>query len=352
MSTNWMIYGAYGYSGELIAREAAARGLKPVLAGRNAEKVQALASELGLEARVIDLSDSQALEAALAGVELILHCAGPFSATSAPMLEACLNTRTHYFDITGEIDVFEHAHSENIARRAREAGVIVCPGVGFDVVPTDCLAAKLKAALPDATELDLAFKAGGSMSPGTAKTSVEGMAGLTKVRRSGRIVETPLLTRELPMGGKQRIAMSIPWGDVSTAFVSTGIHDVTVYVPVAPRTIKRIRRLQSMRWLMSLGFMQTFMKNRITKTVKGPSAKERANTRTSLWGEVRNPGGKQVQGWFETPNGYDVTIHAPLAIVQAALAGEVSTTGSTTPSLMMGADFVWSLPGVTELTLE
>ncbi|MCH8532447.1 MAG: saccharopine dehydrogenase NADP-binding domain-containing protein [Saccharospirillum sp.] len=352
MTTNWMIYGAYGYSGELIAREAATRGLKPVLAGRSADKVKALATELGLEARVVDLSDSKGLEAALADVELVLHCAGPFSATSAPMLEACLNTRTHYFDITGEIDVLEHAHSAAIAQRARDAGVMVCPGVGFDVVPTDCLAAKLKAALPDATELDLAFKAGGSMSPGTAKTSVEGMAGLTKVRRDGRIVETPLLTRELPMGGKQRTAMSIPWGDVSTAFVSTGIANVTVYVPVAKRTVTRIRRLQSLRWFLGMGWVQSLMKNRITKSVKGPSAEQRAKTRTDLWGEVRNAQGKAVSAHFDTPNGYDLTITAPLAIVQAVLAGDVSATGSITPSQLMGPDFVWALPGVTPLVFN
>ncbi|MHA7879019.1 MAG: saccharopine dehydrogenase family protein [Saccharospirillum sp.] len=351
MPANWMIYGAYGYSGELIAREAAARGLQPVLAGRNAGKVRALAQELGLEARVVDLADSQALEAALADMTLVLHCAGPFSATSAPMLEACLNTRTHYFDITGEIDVFEQAHSGAIAQRAREAGIMVCPGVGFDVVPTDCLAAKLKAALPDATELDLAFKAGGSMSPGTAKTSVEGMAGLTKVRRQGRIVETPLLTRELPMGGKQRTAMSIPWGDVSTAFVTTGIANITVYVPVARRTVKRIRRLQSLRWFLGMSWVQNLMKNRITRSVKGPNAEQRARTRTDLWGEVRNARGRAVSAHFDTPNGYDLTITASLTIVQAVLAGDTSATGSITPSQLMGADFVWTLPGVTPLVL-
>jgi len=351
MDQNWMIYGAYGYSGELIAREAVARGLKPMLAGRNEEKLRALANELHLGFRVFDLSDSAAVKRELEDMALVLHCAGPFSATSAPMLEGCLASKAHYFDITGEMDVFEHAHSAGINQRAREAGVIVCPGVGFDVVPTDCLAAQLKQALPDMTELDLAFKAGGPMSPGTAKTSVEGMAGLSRIRHNGRIVETPLKTRRLDMGQGERTAVSIPWGDVSTAYHSTGVENVVVYVPVADRTVKRMKRLQSMRWLMGQLWVQSFLKRRIEKNVPGPTAEQRARSRTYLWSEARNATGKKVVGRFETPNGYDLTITAPLAMVTAVLEQAVTGPGSTTPSQLMGPDFVWSLPGVTPLEL-
>ena len=351
MEKNWMIYGAYGYSGELIAREAVARGLTPMLAGRNETKLRALANELKLGFRVFDLSDSAAVKRELEDMTLVLHCAGPFSATSAPMLEGCLASKAHYFDITGEMDVFEHAHSERVNERAREAGIIVCPGVGFDVVPTDCLAAQLKQALPDMTELDLAFKAGGPMSPGTAKTSVESLAGLSRIRHNGRIVETPLKTRRLDMGRGERIAVSIPWGDVSTAYHSTGVNNVVVYVPVAERTVKRMKRLQSMRWLMGHPWVQSFMKRRIEKNVPGPTAEQRAKSRTYLWGEARNAAGKKVIGRFETPNGYDLTVTAPLAIVTAVLEHKVSSAGSTTPSTLMGADFVWSLPGVTPLEL-
>ncbi len=176
----WMIYGTYGYTGELIAREAVRRGYKPILAGRSREKVEAQASELGLEARHFGLDEAR-LDAQIEDCELVMHCAGPFSATAAPMMEACLRARAHYLDITGEISVFEHAQSLN--DRARSAGVVVCPGVGFDVIPTDCVAAALKNALPDATHLALGFDTRSSMSPGTAKTSIEGLAQGGKVRR-------------------------------------------------------------------------------------------------------------------------------------------------------------------------
>ena len=173
----WMIYGANGYTGELIAREAARRGLKPVLAGRRRESVEELARTLGLEARAFGLDDVAALTGQIQGYALVLNCAGPFSATATPMMEACLRAGAHYLDITGEIAVFEHAQS--LDARARDAGVVLCPGVGFDVIPTDCVAAALKAALPDATHLALGFDSRSGFSPGTAK-------GFVTVRRLGR----------------------------------------------------------------------------------------------------------------------------------------------------------------------
>jgi short subunit dehydrogenase-like uncharacterized protein len=166
----WMIYGANGYTGHLIAVEAKRRGLKPVLAGRSADPIQTLAAELGLRVKIFDLNDVAALSAALSDIAIVANCAGPFTATSGPMIDACLKSRIHYLDITGEIEVFLAAQRRDAD--AKSAGVVVCPGVGFDVIPTDCIVAVLKEALPDATHLTLAFDAGGSVSPGTARTMV------------------------------------------------------------------------------------------------------------------------------------------------------------------------------------
>ena len=164
----WMIYGANGYTGELIARNARGQGLKPILAGRREAKVAPLAEQEGLEYRVFSLDDPDTLADELADVDLVLHCAGPFSRTSRAMLEGCLKARTHYLDITGEVAVFEHVFAQ--AARVEQAGIIACPGVGFDVIPTDCVAARLKEALPDARELSLGFSTRSGLSPGTAKT--------------------------------------------------------------------------------------------------------------------------------------------------------------------------------------
>jgi len=349
MQPSWMIYGAYGYSGELIAREAATRGMTPILAGRNEAKLRPLANELGLGFRVFDLADGKAARRELEDMTAVLNCAGPFSQTARPMLNACLDSQTHYFDITGEIEVFELAHDPATSTRARQAGILVCPGVGFDVVPTDCLAAQLKKALPEATRLTLAFQSRSKLSPGTAKTTVEGAAELCKVRETGRIQDTYARSRTIDFGEGERSTMTIAWGDVSTAYYTTGIGTITVCIPASRKTFKRVRRMQRLRWVMARPVVQNWLKRRIEQKVSGPSKEERSENPTLLWGQVSDEAGQQRTARFRTPNGYEVTIEAPLAIIETVLAGKTTILGSVTPSQLMGDDFVWQLPGVTPL---
>ncbi|MGC5698570.1 saccharopine dehydrogenase NADP-binding domain-containing protein [Pseudomonas sp. NFXW11] len=347
----WMIYGANGYTGELIAREAAKRGLKPVLAGRSRDQVEALARELGLEARVFGLDDPLRLLAQIKGLGLVLHCAGPFSATAAPMMEACLHAQAHYLDITGEIAVFEHAQS--LDARAQAAGVVICPGVGFDVVPTDCVAAALKAALPDATHLALGFDSRSSFSPGTAKTSVEGMAQGGKVRRDGRIVSVPLAyeVRRIDFGAGEKLAMTIPWGDVSTAYHTTGIANIEVFIPGSVAMIRGARFANLIRPLLGLAWVQRRLKARIGKTVVGPDLQRRADQGTYVWGEARNPRGERKVARVHTANVYSLTIDAALSVV-GHLLQERPGGGAYTPAKLLGADLVTQLPGSGALSIE
>jgi short subunit dehydrogenase-like uncharacterized protein len=341
-----MIYGANGYTGRLIAREAVGRGLKPMLAGRNRYEIAALAGELGLLRRVFELSGAKEIERNLEDVDLVLHCAGPFSQTAEPMLEACLNRKVHYLDITGEIDVFALCHRAD--ERAKEQGIVVLPGSGFDVVPTDCLAAMLKQRLPDATSLVLAFEAGGGPSPGTAKTSVEGMAKGGRARINGELTDVPLAwkAREFVRDGKPRSAMTIPWGDVYTSYVSTGIANVETYMVVPPKTIQRMRWVRHLQPLLGLSFVQDFMKQRVERATPGPSAQRRQDSGCYVWGEVTNAAGKQAKLALKGPNGYELTVTASLGIVQKIFGQSRPAGGYFTPSLLMGADYVLSLPGV------
>ncbi|VEG89935.1 saccharopine dehydrogenase family protein [Legionella spiritensis] len=240
--TNWMIYGANGYTGELIAREAKVQGLNPILAGRHEHDIKAMADELGFQSLIFDLTDQNNIKKQLAEVSLILNCAGPFSSTSVPMINACLQAGVHYIDITGEIAVFEYANSQH--PRAEAANVVLCPGVGFDVIPTDCLAAALKEALPDANQLTLGFDSDSGLSPGTAKTAVEGLALGGRVRLNGKITKVPLAwkTRNIDFGHGEKLAVTIPWGDVSTAYYTTGIPNIEVYIPMSQRNIDILKK--------------------------------------------------------------------------------------------------------------
>lgn len=343
---NWMIYGANGYTGSLIVEEAVRRGLHPVLAGRDATAIRELATRHNLVARSFCLTDAGTVGSALSGIGLVLNCAGPFSATVGPMLDGCLAVGAHYLDITGEIGVFAHCHAQH--ERAVAAGSVVLPGAGFDVVPTDCLAAMLDRELPHGRELTLAFEAGGGPSRGTAKTSIEGLGCGGKVRQDGQLIDVPLAYKERHFlrDGEPRSAMTIPWGDIYTAFVSTGIPNIETYMAVPPKTIARLRRLRSFQWLFRIGMVQRFLKSRIEAGSAGPDAERRAQTDTHVWGEVLHPSGKSLMLELTTPNGYDLTVTAALGIVERLLAQPVAG-GYYTPSQLMGADYVLSLPGVT-----
>lgn len=341
--TPWLIYGANGYTGELIAREAVARGMRPVLAGRTAEKIEPLARELGLEWRSFSLDDAASH---LMGMKLVLHCAGPFSKTSRPMVEGCLAAGAHYLDITGEIAVLERILADAQAERARERGVVLCSGVGFDVVPTDCVALRLKELLPDATHLSLGFDTDSRPSPGTLKTAIESLAGGMLRRRDGEIVKTPPaeVQREIDFGRGAVPAMAISWGDVSTAFYTTGIANIDTWIPVPGRRTAALKVLNLARPLLATGFVQSGLKRLVAKSVKGPTVAQRKKSRTWVWGEATNSAGEKKTVRVELANVYDVTVDAALMVV-GHLLDHHHDGGSYTPAMLLGS------AGVEELAV-
>jgi short subunit dehydrogenase-like uncharacterized protein len=345
------LYGANGYTGRLVAERARQVGLRPILAGRNAAEVGAMAAEAGLPHRVFALDDPAAVDAGLAGARAVLHCAGPFARTAAPMAAACIRTGTHYLDITGEIAVFEA-----LARRgdeAKRAGVMLLPGTGFDVVPTDCLAAHLKRRLPTATHLELAFQAGGGMSRGTATTAAENLSRGGAVREGGRIVPVPTAwkSREVDFGSGAVTVTTIPWGDVATAFHSTGIPNVRVYTRI-PSSARRVMALtRHLGWLVGSAPVQKLIQGRIRAAPAGPSDEQRRRGRSLLWGRVEDAHGRHAEARMQTPEGYTLTALSAVAIVQRVLAGDVHP-GFCTPSLAYGPDFVLETQGVSREDVE
>jgi short subunit dehydrogenase-like uncharacterized protein len=351
MSSPWLLYGATGYTGELIAREAVRRGMQPVLAGRSREKITRLATELNCPSAVFALTDHTTMLSALQGVTAVLHCAGPFSATARPMMQACLASHIHYLDITGEIEVFELAHS--VHEKAQRAGSLLCPGVGFDVVPTDCVALKLKEALPDATHLTLGFDASAGFSKGTAKTAVESAGEGSRLRRDGRIVSVPLASqsRRIDFGAGEKLAVGIGWGDVSTAYYSTGIGNIEVFSASSPQAFNQMRRANALRPLLRKRWVQSLIKFGIDRRLQPPSSAQRENNPTYVWGEARNAAGRIVTARLRTANGYALTVASSLGMMSALLKHS-HPGGFATPSMLVGADFASSLPGSSEIRLE
>jgi short subunit dehydrogenase-like uncharacterized protein len=345
----WLIYGAYGFTGRLIVEEALRRGHRPALAGRSAKKLIPLAESSGLDHRVFDLDDLQAVVRAIRDYALVLHCAGPYVLTADPMLRACMLAGAHYLDLTGEIRVYEQNYAYDEA--ARKQGRVIISGVGFDVVPSDCLAAYVAAKLPDATHLEIAFRVQSQASAGTVKSVAENGPGGFWVRRQG--VLTPL-----PMGAGARkvrfsdggdyTVMPIPWGDLSTAFRSTGIPNITTYMsfsPLVPPLLRIIGPLAQVA--LSLQPVRQILKAGINLLFHGPGESQQAESHAYIWAQVRNDAGETAEAWLETPEPYRYTALSAVAAVERVLADQPA--GVLSPAQAFGADFTLGIDGVRRL---
>jgi short subunit dehydrogenase-like uncharacterized protein len=340
----WLLYGAYGYTGKLIAEEAVRRGHHPILAGRSRSRLEPLAQRLGLDWIVVDLEDSAALANATASVDLVFHAAGPFIHTSAPMLRACLATNTNYVDITGELPVFAHTFAQDEV--ARQRGVALLSGVGFDVVPTDCLAKYVAEQLPDAVRLDIAIASLSHASAGTIKTMLEFIPNDGKVRRDGKLVTFPFGAgaRRVRFSDRERAVLPIPWGDLQTAHRTTGIPNITTYIAYPDPAIRMIRwSAPLLQWLLSHYPMRRIAQAWAAQWVRGPNAALREHGRSYIWACVSDAQGTTVQAWLQTPEAYHFTALAGVHCVERLL--QQRPVGALTPALAFGADFVLEIEG-------
>ena len=346
-----LIYGSYGYTGRLIVAHAVARGLRPTLAGRNAGAVREQAEGLRLPHRSFTLDDRAATDSALGDATVVLHAAGPFSRTSAPMASACLRTETHYLDITGEIAVFEALAARDADARA--AGVMLLPGVGFDVVPSDCLAAHLVRRLPSANRLALAFAARGGVSRGTATTMLENLGSPGAIRRNGAIEAVPAAwrTRRIDFGSGPVDATTIPWGDVSTAYHSTGVGNIEVYAASPPMARRLMVASRHMGWLLGAQPVRRLLTRLVRAGPAGPAEATRMRGTSRLWGEATDRDGRRAVARITGPQSYTLTALTAVAAAEKVLAGG-AISGFQTPSRAFGADFILEIPGVRREDVE
>ncbi len=343
--TPLLIYGAYGYTGQLIVEEAVKRGWRPVLAGRDATRLAEVADHHGLPHTAFELGDRDALDATLKKVDVVLHCAGPFRHTAQRMVEACLRTGTHYLDITGEIEVLESLAAQT--ELFEEQGIMVLPATGFDVVPTDCLAQWLKELHPRATQLEIAFESVGGVSRGTAHTAVEQLGEGGAVRRSGRIepVAPAHLTREVDFGDGPVTVASIPWGDVATAYYSTGIPNITVYTRMPRKAIRAMKGISLVSPVLKQPPVKRVLHWLVNRQEAGPDEETRRTGRTRIWGCASSDDGVFAEGVLVGPEGYAFTAYAAAEIAARVLDGTVFP-GFQTPAKAYGAGLVMSLPDV------
>jgi short subunit dehydrogenase-like uncharacterized protein len=342
---SFLLYGANGYTGTLIARECVRQNKRPVLAGRNEKQIRSLAEELALDYRIVQLDDTAALRRALEGMSSVLHCAGPYAYTSRPMADACLYTGTHYLDLTGEIPVMQELY--NRRAEAERAGVMILSGAGFDIVPTDCVAAMLKKRLPDAHCLYLAVDGVGRLSHGTMNTVIASMNLGGLVRKNGALHEVPTgwKTRSFNSGTDERKGITMPLGDVLTAYISTGIPNIETYVvlPLPARMILKAGRFAGP--FLRMPFVPALLRRLASLLPAGPSAEERVQSPSRVYGEAYTADNKSAAITLHAPNVYTFTARLAVAAAQHIEDG-IYKPGFQTPSLVFGPEFVLEIEGV------
>ena len=343
---SFLLYGANGYTAELIARQATSLGLKPLLAGRNKTAVIKLASELNMPYRIFDLSDTKALHAALAETTLVIHAAGPYHITALPMVKACIETGTHYIDLNGDLSVFELIQSfHNIAL---QKDVMLLPGAGFDVVPTDCLALSLKKKLPDATFLQIAFAiTGSSLSRGTAISTLHQLGKPGARRINGQLQQEPIGKRafsfSFPGYNKPIFTMSIPWGDLSTAYYSTGIPHIETYTGISRIAWYFLKAQKAFNWLLRSSAVHQLILWVIKKLPAGPGAQARQKGASLIYAKAENAKGETVSACLRCSEAYAFTTDAAL-LIAGKIANNNYKPGYQTPASAYGEELLATLP--------
>ncbi len=334
----------------MIARAAVAAGVPLLLAGREESRVREQAHELGCDYAIATLEDHAALVATFARASAVLNCAGPIASTVTAVSSACLAAKVHYLDLAGEFRVFDQLNGRD--RSAREAGVALVPGVGYDVVPTDCLALHVARRLPTATFLDIAVQGVAGVSHGTALTMLEAAGRGGSVRREGTLRSVPLAwqTRRIDVGSGPVPAIAMPLAGVSSAYYTTGIPNITTYATGSAvqrlllRAFPAVRPLAASRWGRSLATRL------IGLAPAGPSDAARARGVAYAWAQATDSRGHTATACLRSPEPYTLTIPIALEAVLRAARGEVPP-GFSTPALAFGADFVLQFPGVSRQDL-
>lgn len=334
MTKKWIIYGANGYTGRLICAKAKSLNLAPVIAGRDSEKLKKLSKELDFPFLIFSLHNSSILTKTLKEFDLILNCAGPFSKTAQPLIQACIEAKTHYLDITGEIDVFGSlmAMDDLFIKK----NILVMPGVGFDVVPTDCLALQLKEKLPDASTLELVIHTHARPSIGTLKTMVESASRGSIIRKNSKLTQLDHdLVKEFTIQGKKQTALALPWGDIQTAYFTTHIPNISVYFTLSKKT-KSSRSLKYLKKILRFSLAQKLLQTLLNYVYRSPSPEEIDHTNTIILGIVRNDQNEVKMKEIEVSNGYQFTADSSVKIVSKLLE-EPIRPGFHTPAEYFGS---------------
>jgi short subunit dehydrogenase-like uncharacterized protein len=381
MSGTILLYGATGYSGRLIVEEARRRfrgqgmAARLVLAGRDADAVNALARQKGLESRVFALDDRDGMALGVQGVDVILNAAGPFALTAERLARAALGQRCHYVDLSAEFDVYKRL--DDLGRIAAQRGVVLVCGAGYTAAASDLLFDEWLDDHPDAPldSVRIVVSRPAHFSRGSAQSALRLAREQVMMMRdsSAGPIPHPALVHVAAGRFERSVPLRAPSNETkdSGARIATAVNliDTLVASRTAGRRRRKLRNIASFLevnppgrfgiagaalaapWVVLPG-VRGLLRTTIEALPDGPAEDERRDDPAWLLLEFEAAGGAPLSRLrLRTPNAYDFSARIAWEIANR-LAGEAAAglqPGCRTPSEVTAGTLRYSRPGVGAL---
>lgn len=356
-----VLFGATGYTGELTAHELVRRGCSPVLAGRNPERLDALAASLGgLETQVADVTRPESVRALVERGDVLVATVGPFLRWGEPAIDAAVDAGAHYLDSTGE-GAFIRRVFEVHGPRAQHAGVGLLTAMGYDWVPGNLAGGlALHEAGPEARRVELGYFITGdsrpsAMSGGTRASAAGAMLEPSYTFSGGRIVTErgARRVRSLELRpGRRAEAISVGSSEQFTLpRLRPELLDVDTYLGWFGSASRPLQAFSAVNALVTkvppLRKGARALAGRALKgSTGGPDAQARAGSRSLVLARVLDVGGRELAAVrLEGPNGYDLTAGFLAWGAETALAGGLQGTGALGPVDGFGLDALEAAAG-------
>lgn len=316
-----LVYGAYGYTGSMVAEHLVAMNQNIVISGRNPTKLETLRKNLNVSSIALSLESSEHLDTVLSRFDIVINCAGPFHRTAEPLMTAAIRTKTHYLDISAELDSYKIA--EELCQEAMNSNVLLMPGCGGSVAMIGCLTAFAKTTLPEPISVKAALHVSGAMSKGSAVSASENLSPTLYIRKAGKLIEGGnTSSRQFDFGFSVLDCFSVTLPDVMTLWRDTKASDISTYVHVSGNA---------------------FPAGDLNSLNEGPTQQERDSNRYHASVKLADTHGTKVTAVLETINGYSFT---PLAAALAAknVAEGKFEPGFRTTAELWGHEFILQIP--------
>jgi short subunit dehydrogenase-like uncharacterized protein len=357
-----LVHGATGFTGKLVCAALRRRGVSFAISGRNAEKLRALAAELGdVEVAHFDVSDASALGDAITGRTIVCACAGPFVEIGEAVLAACARAGVHYVDTTGE-QAFVAMAVARYGETAEASGACIVPAMGLEIAPADwgahVVAGRLGTA-PDAIEVCYVNKTASGSAPPTTRGTKRSIVCVVASDDACQFVDGRLVAeraasfvrRFQTLDGSTVTAASFPSPEAIVVPSHTGARAVRTFMAMDAFSARAMQLGRGVAPVIAR-LVRSQADRAIANAPEGPDASTREGTTFAIYVEARGSGGGLARAWVTGRDPYGLTAEIQAWAASRAVAGKVTARGVLAPSVAYPPRDAFAELAFTSMKLE